>query len=572
MEHAPGTVALLDAIVAHAPVGFGFWDHGLRLRHANAALTSMARADRLDPLGTTPPELLGELGEALERLLAGVLATERPVVVRSVRGRTPFSDEAELEWVGAYYPVFRDDGGLLGVAGLLRETTPTQPVADLQRALHEALVARTAAETARARTAFIAQAGARMATSMDATQALRRLARAAVPEAADWCTISMLDREGRLEPVAVAHWDEGQEAALWAMVARRPVHIDDPEGPAKALRLGEAVLDEVVDDHDLRAIAHDERHLEQLRKLGVTSSLVVPLRSPQRAIGTITLAYSGSGRRYGEEDVLMAEALAAWAGLHVENARLYTERSVIATTLQEGLLPAQLPEVPGVDLAVRYRPAGEQNQVGGDFYDVFATRDGRWAAVIGDVSGKGASAAALTALARHTLFAAALRGDDAAASLRLLNDAILLRGGGGGAGAHFCTVVMAELTREATGAVTVRMANGGHPAPFVVRADGTVEETPAGGTLIGVVDHPELPTQELTLRPGDLLVAYTDGATELRGPDPANGERVLRAALAAHAGASAGAMAAAIERAIVSAAGGELIDDFALLVLGPALT
>ncbi len=569
MERAPGTVALLDAIVAHAPVGLGFWDHELRLRHANAALSLMAHANGSDPTGSTPPALLGAMGEELERLLAGVLATETPIVARSVRGRTPFSDGEEVEWVGAYYPVFRDDGGLLGVAGLLRESTSQRPAAELQRALNEALRARTEAETARARTAFIAEAGARMATSMDATQALRRLARAAVPEAADWCTISMVDRDGHLEPVAVAHRDERQESALRAMVARRPIHIDDPAGPARALRTGEPLLDEVVDDADLRAIAHDERHLEQMRKLGVTSSLVVPLRSPQRPIGTITLAYSGSGRRYGAEDVTMAEALAAWAGLHVENARLYTERSLIATTLQEGLLPAELPDVPGVDLAVRYRPAGEENQVGGDFYDVFPTRAGRWAAVIGDVSGKGASAAALTALARHTLFAGALNGGDVVANLRLLNDAILVRGRGG-AGAHFCTVVMAELWRRADGRLAVRMANGGHPAPFVVRAGGAVEETAAGGTLIGAVEHPELPAQDLTLSPGDLLVAFTDGATELRGPDPATGERALRAALAAHAGQSPAAMATAIERAIVTAAGGELSDDLALLVLGPA--
>jgi serine phosphatase RsbU (regulator of sigma subunit) len=265
----------------------------------------------------------------------------------------------------------------------------------------------------------------------------------------------------------------------------------------------------------------------------------------------------------------MAEALAAWAGLHIENARLYTERSLIATTLQEGLLPAELPDVPGVDLAARYRPAGEQNQVGGDFYDVFPTRNGRWAAVIGDVSGKGASAAALTALARHALFAGALRGDDVVADLRLLNDAILQRGGGS---THFCTVVMADLARNGSGGLTVRMANGGHPAPLVARADGTVEETPAGGTLIGAVEHPELRAQELTLRPGDLLVAFTDGATELRGHDPGEGERVLRACLALHAGEPASVMAAAIERAIVAAAGEELSDDLALLVIGPALT
>jgi serine phosphatase RsbU (regulator of sigma subunit) len=568
MERAPGTVALLDAIIAHAPIGLGFWDLELRLRHANQALRTMAHRPTEDPDGLTAPQLLGELGHALEQVLAGVLATEAPITARSVQGTTPFSADARLHWIGSYFPVFRDDGQLLGVAGLQRAAAEPRPSSD-HKALQEALIARTEAESARARTAFIAEAGARMATSMDATQALRRLARAAVPEMADWCTISMVDRDGRLEPVAVAHWDEGQESLLWAMVARRPLHVDDPAGPALTLRTGEPLLHEIVDDETMRRIAHDDRHLEQMRMLGVTSTLTVPLRSPQRAIGTITLAYAGSGRRYLPEDVTMAEALAAWAGLHVENARLYTERSLIATTLQEGLLPAALPDVPGVDLAVRYRAAGEENQVGGDFYDVFPKRDGRWVAVIGDVSGKGASAAALTALARHTLFAGALRGEDVVSDLRLLNEAILLRGGGS-VGTHFCTVVMTELRREGE-LLRVRLANGGHPAPLVRRAGGRVEETRAGGTLIGVVDLPELHAQELTLGPGDLLVAFTDGATELRGSDPEEGARVLRECLEAHPHASASALVAALERSLVAAAGGELSDDLALLVLGPAV-
>src|SRR4051794_8138480 len=147
MDRAPGTVALLDAIVAHAPVGLGFWDHELRLRHANAAFAHMAHALGSDPTGTTAPELLGDLGVEVERLLVGALATEMPIVARSVRGATPFSDGTPIEWIGAYYPVFRDDGTVLGVAGLLRESTTPRPAADLQRALQEALIARTEAES-----------------------------------------------------------------------------------------------------------------------------------------------------------------------------------------------------------------------------------------------------------------------------------------------------------------------------------------------------------------------------------------------------------------------------------------
>jgi len=565
MDGVQGTFALLDAIAAQAPVGVGFWDAQLRLRYANEALARLIGLPEEACLGRTLPVLAGEIGVALERLLAQVLATEDPVVGRAVHGRTPASGDEAIDWTGAYFPLRGEDGTTIGVAAVMRRLMEERPTAELQRALQEALAARTEAELARSRTAFIAEAGARMATSMDARQALRRLARAAVPRAADWCSISLIDRDGRLNPVAAAHRDEEQEALLWAMLNRRPLHVDGPAGPAEALRAGRPVLQEVVEDADLERIAVDEHHLRHMRALGIRSSLIVPLSSPRRAIGTITLVHAESGRRYGPEDVTMAEALAAWAGLHVENARLYTERSLIASTLQEGLLPAALPELPGVDLAVRYRPAGDQNQVGGDFYDVYPVEEGRFTAVVGDVSGKGAAAAALTALARHTLFAGAVRGGTGPENLALLNDALLRRGGGG----HFCTAVVLDAEPR-DGELVVRIANGGHPAPLVLRAGGAVAETDRGGMLIGAVEAPPLHVEEVRLRPGDLLVAYTDGAIELRGDDPAAGERLLRERLGALAGEPAATVAAELEAAVVDASGGEPHDDIALLVVGPA--
>ena len=565
MDGVQGTFALLDAIAAQAPVGVGFWDAQLRLRYANEALARLVGLPEEACLGRTLPVLAGEIGVALERLLAQVLATEDPVVGRAVHGRTPASGDEAIDWTGAYFPLRGEDGTTIGVAAVMRRLMEERPTAELQRALQEALAARTEAELARSRTAFIAEAGARMATSMDARQALRRLARAAVPRAADWCSISLIDRDGRLNPVAAAHRDEEQEALLWAMLNRRPLHVDGPAGPAEALRAGRPVLQEVVEDADLERIAVDEHHLRHMRALSIRSSLIVPLSSPRRAIGTITLVHAESGRRYGPEDVTMAEALAAWAGLHVENARLYTERSLIASTLQEGLLPAALPELPGVDLAVRYRPAGDQNQVGGDFYDVYPVEEGRFTAVVGDVSGKGAAAAALTALARHTLFAGAVRGGTGPENLALLNDALLRRGGGG----HFCTAVVLDAEPR-DGELVVRIANGGHPAPLVLRAGGAVAETDRGGMLIGAVEAPPLHVEEVRLRSGDLLVAYTDGAIELRGDDPAAGERLLRERLGALAGEPAATVAAELEAAVVDASGGEPHDDIALLVVGPA--
>ncbi len=268
MDGVRGTVALLDAIAAQAPVGVGLWDGQLRLRYANPALARLLGRPEAACLGRTLPALAGELGASLELLLAQVLATEEPVVGRAVRGTTPASGGETVDWTGAYFPLRDEDGATIGVAAMLRAVHEERPAAELQRALREALAARAEAELARERTAFIAEAGARMSTSMDARQALRRLARAAVPRAADWCAISLVDRDGRLGPVAAAHRDAGRERLLWAMIGRRPLRVDGAAAPAEALRAGRPVLQETVADADLEAIAADERHLRDLRALG----------------------------------------------------------------------------------------------------------------------------------------------------------------------------------------------------------------------------------------------------------------------------------------------------------------
>src|SRR5216684_7891933 len=135
----------------------------------------------------------------------------------------------------------------------------------------------------------------------------------------------------------------------------------------------------------------------------MTSALVVPMVARQRTLGAITLVSSTEGRHFDAGDLAKAEELGRRAGLAVDNARLYSERSRVAQTLQASLLPRALPHIPGIELASRFRPAGEGLEVGGDFYDVFPAAGGNWMAVIGDVCGKGAEAAGLTALARYTV-------------------------------------------------------------------------------------------------------------------------------------------------------------------------
>ena len=214
-----------------------------------------------------------------------------------------------------------------------------------------------------------------------------------------------------------------------------------------------------------------------------------------------------------------------------------------------------------MELAGRYLAAGEGNEVGGDFYDCFATGDGDWALVIGDVCGKGAEAATLTALARYTLRAAAQHTRRPQAVLRELNEALLRQR----LGYRFCTVLYASLTpRDDRVAVTV--ATGGHPLPLVLRAGGAVETAGLPGSLLGILDDPDITHEEVELGRGDALVLVTDGVTEATPADRASGPRRLAALLSGYAGAGAAAIADAVERDALESQGGAARDDVAVLV------
>jgi serine phosphatase RsbU (regulator of sigma subunit) len=211
----------------------------------------------------------------------------------------------------------------------------------------------------------------------------------------------------------------------------------------------------------------------------------------------------------------LVEELARRAAMAIDNARLYSERAHIAHTLQTSLLPPQLPEIPGVEISARYRPGGSgmSTEVGGDFYDVFATQDG-WAVVIGDVCGKGPEAAALTALMRYTIRASAKHSSSPSEILSLLNDAILHEQVDG----RFCTAIYASLRSDDDG-LRVNLCSAGHPAPLLVCRSGKVVSIGESGTLLGVAEDPQLADDGLQLRRGQTLVLYTDGVTDAGAPD-----------------------------------------------------
>ena len=217
-----------------------------------------------------------------------------------------------------------------------------------------------------------------------------------------------------------------------------------------------------------------------------------------------------SGRSFDDSDIEFAERIAERASLAVENSRLYSERTEIARTLQRSFLPDALPEIPGWEIAALYRPTGHGSEVGGDFYDFWEV-DGSWLMLIGDVTGKGIPAAALTSLARHTAWTAS-EYDRRPAQILTRIDAALKRR----PTLSVCTALCMELSLDGG-----RISVGGHPLPIRMLPGG-VAEVGTPGTLLGAFATGERPEETFTMNPGETLVAITDGVTDTLGAD---GER-----------------------------------------------
>jgi serine phosphatase RsbU (regulator of sigma subunit) len=259
----------------------------------------------------------------------------------------------------------------------------------------------------------------------------------------------------------------------------------------------------------------------------------------------------------------LAEDLALRAALALDNARLYSQQLHSTHALQRSLLPPVLPDIPGVDLAAAYQAAGDGNEVGGDFYDVFDVAEGRWRFAIGDVCGKGPEAAAVTGLTRHALRILAREGHDVPAVLERLNLLILSEG----SRAPFVTLIYGELVPAPGGGATVSLACAGHPLPLVLRSAGGVQAAAKAQPLLGVLDRVTFCADSLRLSPGDVLLCVTDGVTERRAYgrllDDHGG---LSALLGECSALSAGAIAARIQRAVDEFGVGPAADDQALIV------
>lgn len=429
------------------------------------------------------------------------------------------------------------------------------------RLLAREQLAREEAVAARRRLSFLVEADAVLLSSVGYFERLRDTARLAVPVLADWCLVDVVGEDGSVAQVAAAHADPEKQALLDRL------HRDFGEGSsgiaARVLRTGKPEIIKRAPESLVSEVSSNEESEGILFSLGISSLMSVPLLARGRTLGVVTLVSSDPERLYGEEDRSLAESLAYRCALAVDNARLYNERGRIARTLQRGLLP-RLPEVEEVEVGVEYLPLGEENEVGGDFYDVIRTGPDRLVAVVGDVCGKGATAAAATALARYTIQAVVQLDDSPAGALSSLNDAMLRQMDD----LKFSTVACARLQRASGYEFDLTMARAGHPAPLILRAGGEIEKICPSGRALGVFDDPCLSEQSVRLGPGDTAVFYTDGLTEARSPDGSFfGEERLLALLRSFSGLGAAEVSGGIKDAALDFSEGDPRDDLAVLVL-----
>ena len=416
----------------------------------------------------------------------------------------------------------------------------------------------TAVKTADVHMRMLSEWGRTLASSLDLQETLQTVAQIAVPRLADLCVVDLIDHKMVRDHVGSAHRDP----ALRELVARlrefEPAELEPDSTLGRVIATGKSELFAEIPKERVIRVAHNEEHRELLRALEIRSAMAVPMRVRSRTVGVMTFCTCGSQRRLTPDDLKLAEQLAARAAIAVENSRLHTTLSGVAETLQQSLLPNELPEVPGWEIAALYRPAGadQRIEVGGDFYEVF-NGDSASFALIGDITGHGVTAATLTGLMRSGARFVSRLEPQPAAILHRLDEELRQR-----PGTALCTALCARL-----GAGELVLSCAGHPPALIVDASANVTETPAPGPLLGAFDDAEWGEEAVAVGPGELMLLYTDGVTEAAGPDERFGLQRLRELLAEHSGVSPGELLEALDMALEQFREGQAADDVAALAL-----
>ncbi|MFC9281965.1 SpoIIE family protein phosphatase [Streptomyces collinus] len=420
---------------------------------------------------------------------------------------------------------------------------------------------------------FLVEASDLLAGTLDRDQTLALMAQMTVPTLATWCAVyTIADQASEPYLSYVLHEDEELIDGIKSLLSKVAPPDPVPTPGARVWSTPGEVAHQAALRSSMRSLGLSGGPTRQVASgIGPTlatasavggETVVLPLVARNRVIGMLTLG-KPTDEHFRQEILELAEDLSRRAALALDNARLYSERTAISQSLQRSLLPPGLPQIDGVEVEVIYRAAGEGNEVGGDFYDLFPIGNGAYGFAIGDVCGTGPNAAAVTGLARHALRLLAREGLSGPAVLQRLNSAILDEGDR----SRFLTLLYGEMRPQEDGSAELKVVCAGHPLPLRLRQDGTVVAAAEPQPLLGVIEDLELYEQTVTLDPGDVLLCVTDGVTERREGTRMLGDDGLADVLTTCTGLTAGAVAARIMRAVERFASDAPSDDMAILAM-----
>ncbi|MEU4079420.1 protein phosphatase [Streptomyces venezuelae] len=512
-------LAAMESLFTQSPIGLALLGPDLRFLRVNDALARMNGVAAAEHVGRRLIEVVpGVNAASLESLMRQVMDSGHAVVDARRVGRTPADPDRDHIWSCSYAPLIdRTDRRSLGLIASLVDITESQE-------------AHIEVERARHRFALLAEAGARIGTTLDLRQTAEETVRFLVPQLADSADVQML--EAVLAP-------DDPVASTRGVLRRLAARFPDPTSPTSLLAPGQTFqipLDSVYEQvvahgrptnlytTDLPALFTDPR-TEALRTYFATrigSARLVPMVARGKVLGAVTVTRLRTREPFDAQDCVLIDEVVARAALNIDNARLYTTQREAALTLQRSLTNSALPAVTGLELTGRYLPASAHD-VGGDWFDVIALPGGRTGLVIGDVMGHGIHAAAVMGQLRTAVRTLA-RHDIPPARMLSSLDAVVAD-----LGEDTMATCLYAVHDPATGGWVI--ARAGHPPPAVATPDGTITflDGPPG-TPLGTGAH-DFGTEKVALPKGGLLVLYTDGLIEARDRDLDEGMRQLARAL-----------------------------------------
>ncbi|HSJ34980.1 MAG TPA: SpoIIE family protein phosphatase [Acidimicrobiia bacterium] len=439
--------------------------------HPTESLISQYELVDLDGKPVSPDELPGR------RVLRG-----EPVAEQVVGYRHP--DSGDTRWTRIRSSPVKDDSGRVVWAINFFNDITDEVVQEREREL-------------------LSRARDSLAASIEVDEILIALARVVVPDLAYWAGVHIIDDGGYLTPVATVHPDSTDQQIVIDQTDQIRIPIDTPgleprvarSGGSEVVRFGPgASLEDELPD-----LAAAVQHY------GLTHVVCAPLKAADRVVGTFTLGRRGEDPRFNSSEMRWIEAVAERAGVSLANALLYAHERETAEVLQRGLVPTELPEVPGMQIASRYRPQARFSGVGGDFFDVLVPDENTLLVAVGDIEGKGIPAAAAVGVARYTLRATAALDPDPDTVMAQMNNVLRHE-----QPARMCTLAYMTFRFDDAG-IELGVVLAGHPPPLIVRADGGVEPLGEPCPPLGFLAELEPLQHRTRLGPGDTVVAYTDG-------------------------------------------------------------